>query len=369
MRIKLNLSNILRLSSFTIGFILSNEAFSQSVKCTLNGDYVNPNHGGTTAGKTGMVICKNDEGKVTREYELREGKEIGKRVRVDSQGNREEYSVNEKGNMDGLKKVFNKDGKLTYEGRYKNSDGVGLHKEWFDSGKLKSIHYENKMSIDFKETEEPYNIRCSKEEAFTSEDKEICGWKKPYESTVGRSKLTYSKGHLIKEIEHNRDGKIQYESVVEEGIETQKRYFESGEIKSISTFKGREPLTTKEYFMNGNVSKDMTFNMDDKFLKKSMKTFYDDKTLESEGTYIVMRNYDQPDGELKSYWPDSKPKNIEIYKEGKYEGEAQYFDDKGQLISKRTYANDVLKREIVYKENVMVSDFEYLPDGSRKLNN
>lgn len=318
----------------------------------FNGDPVNPNHGGTTAGKTGMVICKDDDGKVIREYELRNGKEIGKRMRVDSQGNREEYAVNEQGNMHGLKKVYNKDGKLIYEGKYENSDGVGLHKEFFDSGKLKGIHYENSMSIDFKESGEPYNIRCGKE-TYAKEDREICGWDKPHESNLGSYKVTYDKGKLIKEIGYYRDGKVRTESIVDDGIETQKVFFETGELKTVSTFKGREPLTKKEYFMNGNVSKEMTFKAGDKFLKKEMKTYYDDKTLESEGTYIVMRNYDEQDGEIKSYWQDSKPRSIENYKEGKLEGESQYFDDKGQLVSKRTYENDVLKREVLYKDNII----------------
>lgn len=370
MRTKLNLSNILKLSSITLGFILAGEAFSAPQSCTLNGDPVNPNHGGTTAGKTGMVICKDEDGKLLREYELRDGKEIGKRVRIDYQGNREEYSVNEKGNMDGMKKVFNKEGKLIYEGKYSNSDGVGVHRSWYDNGVIKSVHYENKMSIDFTKEGEAYNLHCDREESYTKEDKELCGWDKPKETKLGkRSIVTYKNGHRIKNIEYDLKGNLWSESVVENDIVTDKKFFPTGEVKTVATYKERTPLTFKEYFMNGNLKSDATIKVDGDRYRKEKKTFYDDKTVESEGSYIVMRDYDSPDGTVKTYWQNAKPKSVENYKDGKYEGEMQIFDENGQLIANRTYADDVLKREILYKDNVMQSDFEYLPDGSRKLKN
>lgn len=284
-------------------------------------------------------------------------------------GVREEYSVNEKGNTDGVFKVFNKDGVLIKEGKYENGSGVGIHREWYDSGALKSIHFENKMSIDFDRDGKPYNLHCDKEESHSKEDKELCGWDKAVETSLGkRSKVTYKKGQRIKNIEYDLKGKLYSESVVEDGIETYKKFFETGEVKSIETSKGRTPLTFKEFFMNGNLKSDSTIKPDGDYFRKEKKTFYDDKTLESEGTYVLMRDYDKPDGLIKTYWMNSKPKTIENYKDGKYEGEVQVFDDNGQLISKRTYENDVLKREVLYKDNIMQSDYEYLPDGSRKLN-
>lgn len=369
MRTKLKSSNILKLSSLCIGFIISGEAFSEQLNCTLKGEHVSPYNGATTAGKTGMVICKNEEGKVTREYELKDGKEIGRKVFVRYDGNREEYSVNEKGNIDGLKKVFNKDGKLIYEGNYSNSDSVGLHKEWYDSGALKGIHADNKMRIDFDRDGNPYNIRCDKEKSYTKEDKEICGWNKPFETKHKRGSETYSKGQLIKEVILDFKGKLSSESVIENGVETTKKFFETGEVKSISTYKGRTILSLKEFYMNGNLSSEATIKPDGDFLRKDQKTYYDDKTLSSEGSYIMMRNFDQPDGLVKSYWQNTKPKMIENYKDGKYEGEVQTFDDNGQLISKRTYAADILKREIIYKDGKVESDYEYYPDGSKKLKN
>jgi antitoxin component YwqK of YwqJK toxin-antitoxin module len=369
MRTKLKSSNILKLSSLCIGFILSGEAFSEQLNCTLKGEHVSPYNGATTAGKTGMVICKNEEGKVTREYELKDGKEIGRKMFVRYDGSREEYSVNEKGNTEGVKKLFNKDGKLIREGKYENGSTVGIHREWYDSGAIKSIHSENKMSIDYDRDGKPYNIRCDKEKAHAKEDKEVCGWEKPYEAKRGKGSETFVKGQLTKEIVYDFKGKLSSESVIENGIETTKKFFETGEVKSIATYKGRTPLTMKEFYMNGNVSSEATIKPDGDFLRKDLKTYYDDKTLSSEGSYIMMRNFDQPDGLIKSYWQNSKPKMFENYKDGKNEGEVDIFDENGQLISKRTFAADILKREIIYKDGKVESDYEYYPDGSKKLKN
>jgi hypothetical protein len=51
---------------------------SAIVRCELGGKGVNPNNGNETAGLTGILRCKDeDSGKLQREQELRNGKNIG----------------------------------------------------------------------------------------------------------------------------------------------------------------------------------------------------------------------------------------------------------------------------------------------------
>ena len=46
--------------------------------CELNGEHVNPNNGNTTAGKTGLMRCRDGEGgAVLREQELKGGVFMG----------------------------------------------------------------------------------------------------------------------------------------------------------------------------------------------------------------------------------------------------------------------------------------------------
>ena len=46
--------------------------------CELDGQHVNPSNGATTAGKTGLMRCREGEGgPVVREQELQQGKFMG----------------------------------------------------------------------------------------------------------------------------------------------------------------------------------------------------------------------------------------------------------------------------------------------------
>ena len=50
-------------------------SFAVVLDCEINGGHVNPNNGNTTAGKTGIMKCKDrDTGKVVREEEYRNGR-------------------------------------------------------------------------------------------------------------------------------------------------------------------------------------------------------------------------------------------------------------------------------------------------------
>ena len=72
--------------------------------CDLNGEHVNPNNGNTTAGKTGLMRCRDgDGGRLLREQELKGGVFVGVVRDYGRDGALErEYSVNERGNRDGL---------------------------------------------------------------------------------------------------------------------------------------------------------------------------------------------------------------------------------------------------------------------------
>ena len=95
--------------------------------CELNGESVNPANGNTTAGKTGLMRCKErDSGELVREQELRNGRFMGL-VRYYDKGKLiREHSLNEKGNMEGRGREFGPAGQVLREGTYANGRTVGL---------------------------------------------------------------------------------------------------------------------------------------------------------------------------------------------------------------------------------------------------
>lgn len=367
--------NISRLCKLALLLFITAEAWATPQTCTLNNEHVNLNHGGTTAGKTGMIICKNEDGKVVREFEMRNGKEVGKVMRIDWDGNREEYSINEKGNTDGEKKTFHKNGTLIFKGKFVNGNSVGVHKYFYPSGKLKDIYYYEEgrsnslMNMSLREDGSVTSFHCAKE-SMAKEDKQVCGWGKKITTKLFNQEVTMLDGKQINEIQFDRNNKKVLERSTTDGMTIEKRFFETGELKEENTFKDRIQLTSKEYFMNGKMSKETTFEDVDKKVLQTIKTYYDDGSLMSEGKYFRGGRYagrDKPHGEIKTYYMNGKLQSSENYIDGERNGEFNYFDDKGLSLYKRFFKFDVMTREIVYDKGVQQSDFEYLPDGSRKL--
>jgi antitoxin component YwqK of YwqJK toxin-antitoxin module len=110
--------------------------------CEINGQSVNPANGSTTAGKTGIMRCRErDSGLLQREQELKDGKFIGL-VRFYQGGKlQKEHSVNEQGNQHGRAREFSPDGQLLREAVYDNGNTTGLVRSWHPNGQLRRVAY------------------------------------------------------------------------------------------------------------------------------------------------------------------------------------------------------------------------------------
>jgi hypothetical protein len=115
--------------------------------CELNGQHVNPNNGNTTAGKTGLMRCRDGEGgAVVREQELQGGAFRGA-VRYYKDGQLEkEYRVNERGNRDGVAREYARGEAgakpvLVREETYRDGRTVGLARSWYPNGQLRRVSF------------------------------------------------------------------------------------------------------------------------------------------------------------------------------------------------------------------------------------
>jgi YD repeat-containing protein len=117
-------------------------AYAQVLDCSLNDESVSPNHGGTTAGKTGLMRCVDRETRVlARETEYRDGRTIGVSRWYRGGVLQREHSVDERGNRDGVAREWNTHGVLVSERRYAGGDGVGLHREWYQDGTPRTVEH------------------------------------------------------------------------------------------------------------------------------------------------------------------------------------------------------------------------------------
>ncbi len=133
----------------------SHAAHAQIMDCELGGQPVNPSHGGTTAGKTGLMRCVDRQTReLLREEELRDGRFVGVKRWYEKGQLKREHSVNDKGNRDGRSREWNAqgvlvreghddNGKPSWEGRFVVQDRgravpTGAHKTFDGSGRLRA---------------------------------------------------------------------------------------------------------------------------------------------------------------------------------------------------------------------------------------
>ncbi|QTN21409.1 hypothetical protein HZ992_14570 [Rhizobacter sp. AJA081-3] len=138
--------------------------------CDLDGEHVNPANGHTTAGKTGLMRCRDGDSRVLqREQELKDGKFVGI-VRFYKNGVLErDYSVNERGNREGLSREYaatpGAKNPLLHEETMRNSRTVGLTRSWYASGTLRRTAFHGddgheQAMAEFNEGGQLAELRC-----------------------------------------------------------------------------------------------------------------------------------------------------------------------------------------------------------------
>jgi len=156
--------------------------------CELNGQHVNPANGSTTAGKTGLMRCREGEGgPVVREQELQQGRFMGV-VRYFKNGELErEHRVNERGNRDGLAREYapgeaGAKAVLIREETYRDGKTIGLARSWHPNGQLRraSFHGDDdreRASVEFTREGQLAELRCAPRPVLAPafDDARACG--------------------------------------------------------------------------------------------------------------------------------------------------------------------------------------------------
>src|SRR5688572_29826292 len=156
-------------------------AHAAVLDCEMNGQPVNPSHGGTTAGKTGIMKCVDRETrKFAREEEYRDGKRMGYRKSVDFNGNVSVGHYNEQGNRHGEFKQYAADGMLLSEERYENSDATGLQVYYHPNKQVRRRSFAEPKkgtlaAIEYNDRGQVTQLRCA-EKPLLGDDRRLCGF-------------------------------------------------------------------------------------------------------------------------------------------------------------------------------------------------
>ncbi|HTD03916.1 hypothetical protein [Undibacterium sp.] len=357
--------------------------------CEINRQPVNPNNGYTTEGKSCVMRCKDkDSGALLREQEIRNGKFIGL-VRFYQDGKlTQEYSVNDKGNRDGVAREFAANGQMLREENYANGQQSGMAKNFHKNGKLRRATFyglgnSEQAYAEFNEGGQLRELRCSDKAVLAPvvDDGALCGFARTpvtieffNDKAELRARATYDAGKRVRyetlwdngktsQLEENSNGRRIERSFSREGIkrrelvsrlggkypmkERQQEFSESGTLLDDRQWIDGELSVEKHFFLNGQLRSLSETLEDGKQRSVNIKNYYDSGILAGEEHY------------LKSGTGGYRQQAIGTHKS---------YNQRGMMVAASTYdGRGRLKHERSWDDaGRLIRDDEVFEDGSRK---
>ena len=376
--------------------------------CELDGQPVNVNNGAATAGRSGLIRCRDqDSGAVTREQELRNGIFMGA-VRYFRNGQVEkEYRVDERGNREGLYREWNvgdagSQRVLVREETTRNGKTAGIARSWYTSGTLRRLTSygdddHEQASVEFTETGKPSALRCAAKPVFGAEfdDRVACGHDGRVSTVLlyggkdrptmrlalergerRRSETLWDNGAVRESRETTATGSVE-RSFAADGTKRHEvqglvigtsangqprsittldqEFHESGKLvrerRWVAGERGADPVSDTSWYLNGQMKTQARYVASGERQIRRDTTFHDNGKPAAEGTWVVGVAARGRGGR------DERPTGVHrsFDDAGRVRGEVVY-DDRGRITRERAFD----------ESGVVVRDDEVFEDGSRK---
>jgi len=361
---------------------------AQPLRCEMNGESVNPSNGAATAGKTGLMRCRTEDGKLQREEEIQNGKFMGKRVYYTHDG-RKEQNVNEKGNLDGTVREFYLSGKLREDSRYSNGERIGVTKRYYESGQIERLsfaasgsgpNYERGATLEYLEDGKLRGVQCGTR-SLMPEDRVPCGFNgatgqvELFRGSRGGTRLdekrSFREGVMIERVVYTEDGKPGSSLVLKDGVETIRDFYPDGKPRRERAFtkdsggRGREGVE-REWANNGQMISERRYAAgaetvaSEWYMNGNLKQ---KRASEGSGRDALVRT--------EYFFDTGKLRGRETTRANRNVGKAERYDEAGMLREEAVYDDrGTLKARKTFDESgKLTADEEFFEDGSRKLKN
>lgn len=341
-------------------------------QCELNGKPINTNNGNETAGKSGMVLCKDaDTGQTEREYELRDGKSFGL-TRYFQDGKLSfEFTSTANGPHVGLERRWAANGQLVLE--FTNVDGNtrGLRRTWYDNGQPKQVEFvaatqRDGAAVEFTPRQQLNNVRCGPKPLLAPhvDDAALCGF-----GGSANTLSTYDNEGNLRSTETLLDGVVQKAT----------RYYGNGKPQDDEERQGTNRLR-RRYDPDGTKrSEDLWSLAQQPPLLLRNAQYHASGPLTVERLYTLVTVDGRQRSQLKtesSYYLNGQPRTKDHYRvetnAGRYRRPLvslqEHFFDNGQLAQENTFdeQGNIHRRRVWDEAGQLLSDDELFEDGSRK---
>jgi antitoxin component YwqK of YwqJK toxin-antitoxin module len=365
---------MLRLLAIAAASLAVSLAQAAVLDCELNGESVNPSHGGTTAGKTGIMKCVDRETrKFVREEEFRDGKRIGYRKSVDYKGNVTVGGYNEQGNRDGEFRQYAPDGTLLSEERYSNADATGLQVFYHPNRQVRRRTFAEPRkgtlaSVEYNDQGQLTQLRCA-EKPLIGEDRALCGFEgKVSEVTFHNAKgevtgqARYENGKRLAMTAYGRQGTVAQSEEAQGDRRVVRQHFPDGPLRLETVIVGKMKQSERELAKSGQPLRETRWQ--DAYVAEE-KHWYLNGQPKSRALWE--RDGSQALVKTEEFWDNGKIRARTV-QDGRrnFIGVQQRYNEAGALESERTYDKGKLTHRKDYKDGRLVLDEEYFEDGSRK---
>ncbi|MGO4390280.1 hypothetical protein AB4Z46_02895 [Variovorax sp. M-6] len=381
-------TRLLRFGAAVAALLLAGGTAHAVQDCELNGQAVNPAHGGSTAGKTGLMRCKDrDSGQLVREQQIQSGTFMGL-VRFYEDGKlTKEHSVNARGNMEGRAREFSPTGQVLRDATYEDGREMGLVRTFYPTGSLRRVTFfadvaGERASVEFTERGQLSALRCGDKPVLApvADDARLCGFgggasKVELFDAKGtlRSRLSYVAGKRVRSEELYDNGKPAAQDEVVGNQRTERRFSSEGikrrEVISLIGERGVVKQRDQEFSEKGTLVREQRWNTAGEPLSDA--SYYQNGQPRSKSVYGVGRNARQI--EITEFHDNGQVAAVGRYLAGDRLsqtpiGPHQRFSDAGILIAESVYDDKGrITRERAWDANGKLErDDEVFEDGSRK---
>jgi len=356
--------------------------------CDINGAAVNPANGNTTAGRSGLMRCKDrDTGLVVREQQLQSGSFMGL-VRYYDKGKLvKEQNVNERGNLDGRAREFAPTGQLLRDATYDDGHEVGLVRNYYPTGQVRRITFfadaaGESASVEFTLGGQLAALRCGDKPVLApaADDARLCGFdNKPSQVELFddkgqlRSRVSYLVGKRIRSENLYDNGKLASQDEVIGNQRIERRFSSEGikrrELVSTITDRGTVKQREQEFSERGLLMHDQRWNaagdllVDESFYLNGQPRSKAVRGVDGDARLIeITEFYDNGQrAAFGRYLANDRLSQVAI-------GTHQRFSEKGVLIAESVYDDKgrITRERSWDATGKLERDDEVFADGSRK---
>jgi hypothetical protein len=230
--------------------------------CDVNGQQVNPDNGSTTAGKTGVLRCRRDDGSLWYEQMLRNGEHLGLDRFHDEDGSVREREVNANGNTEGMARQWYPGGQLQREGEYRDGNAVGTHRSFAAAGQQASLRVypvagkPAAFSVEWDEQGQVRALSCASSSQIDV-DRALCGFDQAVSVDLydGRGlrveRRLMDHGAIVRSEQFDPQGRLNSVIEIDSQGSRERRFFEDGQQASETLVREGYRVRHSEWYMNG----------------------------------------------------------------------------------------------------------------------